>query len=87
MTHLRATYGNGSQATPEIGDHAFLAILIVRYNFSSSTKGNQSPRRGDDEIPCPCSSAERDFVGANPWRSHRRKALLNKIKRTLSYFE
>ena len=40
-------------------------IIAVRYDFSLNIKGRQSPKRDDDKTPCPSSSAERDFVGAN----------------------
>ena len=65
--------------TPEIGDHAFVMINVVRYDISSDIKGRQSPKKGDDEIPCPSRTTERDFVGANWWYSHRGETLLNNI--------
>ena len=65
MPCLCTTWGNGGQAMPQIGDHAFLMITPVRYDFLLNIKERQLPKRDDDEIPCLSSSAERDFVGAN----------------------
>ena len=79
MTCLHDTYGNGGQATPQIGNHAFLIITAVRYGFVKYKKGTNYRKLGDDEIPCLSSSVERDLVGAN-WRyNHRREVLLNNI--------
>ena len=62
---------------PQIGDHMFLIIIKVRYDFFKYKKGANHPKFGDDEIPCPSSSAERDFVRANRSRRYRWEAILN----------